>query len=421
MTKNKTDKGWEYAKDVFAKLGVDVQKAVDETMAIPVSLHCWQGDDVGGFEKAAGGADGGIAVTGNYRGKARTPEALRADFEKVMSFVPGVTRINLHACYCEPVKGKYADRDEITFDNFKNWVDWANSIRIGIDFNPTFFGHPKAADGCPLTNRDKGIRDFWVEHGRRCREIAAKIGAKTKSSVLDNFWTPDGYKDTPADRQGPRERLLDSLDRMFEKKFSPKLTVESVESKLFGVGCESFTAGSNEFYMGYAVSRQKLVCLDAGHFHPTEVISDKVTSALLFLPEIALHVSRPVRWDSDHVVTLDDELKAIAQEIVWNGLERRVRIGLDYFDASINRIAAWTIGARNMRKALLLAKLTPFKRIREAENAGDYTLRLALQEEFRLLPFGAVWDHACEQAGKGVSEQWISSYKAYERAVLAKR
>ncbi len=413
--------GWEFAKEIFGGYGIDAQGAIEEALAIPVSLHCWQGDDVGGFEKAAGGADGGIAVTGNFPGRARTPEELRADFEKVLSFVPGATRINLHACYCEPVNGQYADRDEITFANFKNWVDWANAIGIGVDFNPTFFGHPKASDGCPLTNRDPGIRDFWVEHGRRCREIAAKIGSKTHSSVLNNFWTPDGYKDTPADRQSPRERLLDSLDRMFEKKFSSKLTVDAVESKLFGVGCESFTAGSNEFYMGYAVSRQKLVCLDAGHFHPTEVISDKLTSALLFVPEIALHVSRPVRWDSDHVIVLDDELKAIAQEVVWNGLESRTRIGLDYFDASINRIAAWTIGARNMRKALLMAKLTPYQRIRDAENVGDYTSRLALQEEFRMLPFGIVWDQACAQTNKGSGKQWLESCKKYEGEVLAKR
>ena len=415
------DSGWNYAKDVFEQLGVDAQKAIDAALAIPVSLHCWQGDDVGGFEKASGGADGGIAVTGNYLGKARTPEQLRADFEKVLSFVPGVSRINLHACYAEPVAGKYADRDKVTYDNFKNWVDWANGIGIGIDFNPTFFGHPKASDGCPLTNRDKGIRDFWVEHGRRCRDIAATIGAKTKSSVLDNFWTPDGYKDTPADRLAPRDRLMDSLDRMFEKKYDASLTVDSVESKLFGVGCESYTAGSHEFYMGYAVSRQKLLCLDAGHFHPTEVISDKISSVLKFVPEIALHVSRGVRWDSDHVVTLNDELKAIAQEIVWNGLASRTRIGLDYFDASINRIAAWTIGARNMRKALLAAMLTPYKLIRDAENEGDYSKRLALQEEFRDLPFGAVWNHACEQSGKNTGSQWMEACKVYEKDVLSKR
>ncbi len=417
----KKNLGWDCAKEIFAEYGVDAQAAIDAALAIPIAMHCWQGDDIGGFEKAAGGADGGIAVTGNFPGRARTPEELRADFEKVLSFIPGTSRINLHACYSEPVNGKYADRDEITFANFKNWVDWANAIGIGIDFNPTFFGHPKASDGFALANRDKGIRDFWVEHGCRCREIAAKIGSKTKSSVLNNFWTPDGYKDTPADRLGPRERLLDSLDRMFKKKYSPKLSVDSVESKLFGVGCESYTVGSHEFYLGYAVSRQKLACLDVGHFHPTEVISEKLSAVLLFMPEIALHVSRPVRWDSDHVIALDDELKAIAQEIVWNGLESRIRLGLDYFDASINRIAAWTIGTRNMRKALLMAKLTPFKLLRDAESTGDYTSRLALQEEFRTLPYGLVWDQACAQTGKGSGKQWLASCKKYEADVLSKR
>ncbi len=417
----KKNLGWDCAKEIFAEYGVDAQTAIDAAMAIPISMHCWQGDDIGGFEKSAGGVDGGLAVTGNFPGRARTPEELRADFEKVLSFVPGTSRLNLHACYAEPVNGNYADRDEITFANFKNWVDWANALGIGVDFNPTFFAHPKASDGFALANRDKGIRDFWVEHGCRCREIAAKIGSKTQSSVLNNFWTPDGYKDTPADRLGPRERLLDSLDRMFKKKYSPKLTVDSVESKLFGVGCESYTAGSHEFYLGYAVSRQKLACLDAGHFHPTEVISDKLSAVLLFMPEIALHVSRPVRWDSDHVIALDDELKAIAQEIVWNGLESRIRLGLDYFDASINRIAAWTIGTRNMRKALLMAKLTPFKLLRDAETDGDYTSRLALQEEFRTLPYGLVWDQACAQLGKGSGKQWLASCKKYEADVLSKR
>lgn len=417
----KKDTGFEFAKECFAGYGVDVDDAVRAALAIPVSVHCWQGDDVTGFEKASGGADGGIAVTGNHPGRARTPEELRADFEKVLSFLPGKTRINLHACYAEPVNGKYADRDTISFDNFKNWTDWANAQGIGVDFNPTFFGHAKAADGCPLTNRDKGIRDFWVEHGRRCREISAQIGMKTKSSVLDNFWAPDGSKDTPADRLAPRDRLMDSLDRMFEKKYEASKTVDSVESKLFGMGCESYTAGSHEFYMGYAVTRGKLLCLDAGHFHPTEVISDKISAVLKFIPEISLHVSRGVRWDSDHVITLNDELNAIAQEIVWNGFCSRVRIGLDYFDASINRVAAWSIGARNMRKALLFAMLTPYKKIREAENAGDNTLRLALQEEYRTLPFGAVWDHVCAETGKCSGQEFIDSFKAYEKDVLSKR
>ena len=421
MKKRTIASSWTFAKEIFAEYGIDADKAINDVANIPISIHCWQGDDVGGFEKSSGGADGGIAVTGNYPGKARTPNELRDDFSEVLNLSPGVWRINLHACYAEPIKNKVASRDAITFDNFKNWTEWANNIRIGVDFNPTFFGHPKAADGCPLTNRDKSIRDFWIEHGRRCREIAAQIGKHTKSSVLNNFWTPDGYKDTPADRVAPRQRLIESLDRIFEKKYSKALTVESIESKLFGVGCESYTVGSHELCMGYAISRDKLVCLDAGHFHPTEVISDKISSILQFVPEIALHVSRGVRWDSDHVVALNDELIAIAQEIIWNEYESRMRIGLDYFDASINRIIAWTAGARNMRKALLIAKLTPIDMIRKAENEGDYSLRLALQEEFKTLPFGIAWDHLCDLADVPLSTAWIDEAKKYEDMVLAKR
>ena len=409
------------AREVFASHGIDALKAVESSFAIPVALHCWQGDDVAGFEKGSCGADGGLAVTGNYPGKARTPDELRADIEKVLSFTPGVSRISIHGSYAEPVNGKYVDRDKITIANFQNWLDWSAAAGAKIDFNASFFGHPKAADGLPLSNRDQGIRDFWIEHGKRSREIAAAIGAAQKSSVLNNFWTPDGMKDTPADRQSPRDRLEDSLDKIFKKKFDTALTADAVECKLFGVGCESCTVGSHEFYMGYAVSRKKLLTLDAGHFHPTEVISDKITSVLKFVPEIALHVSRGVRWDSDHVVTLTDELNAIAQEILWNGLQDRVRIGLDYFDASINRIAAWTIGARNMRKALLFAALTPFQKIRDAEAAGDNTSRLALQEEFKTLPFGAVWDYACAAASKGTGAEWLAAAKDYERKVLSKR
>lgn len=414
------EKNFEIASEIFAEQGVDVRKAMKKALTIPVSVHCWQGDDVGGFEKSAGGADSGLAVTGNYPGKARTPEELRSDFEKVLDLTPGKTRINIHACYAEPVGGKCQDRDEITYDNFKNWVTWAKGNKIGIDFNPTFFGHPKAADGCPLSNRNKGIRDFWIEHGKRCREIAAKIGEETGSSVLNNFWTPDGYKDTPADKVAPRQRLEDTLDKMFAKKYDPKLTVESVESKLFGVGCESFTVGSHEFYMGYAMKNNKLLCLDSGHFHPTEVISDKISASLQFLPEIALHVSRGIRWDSDHVIALNDELLAIAQEIVCNKFEKRVRIGLDYFDASINRIAAWAIGSRNMRKALLIASLMPIAAIRKAENAGDYTERFYRYEEAKTLPYGAVWNMLCEEEGVA-GDNWINVVKKYEAEVTSKR
>ncbi|MGI6494923.1 MAG: L-rhamnose isomerase [Kiritimatiellia bacterium] len=408
--------------DLFASLGIDVDAAMKAAAAVPVSIHCWQGDDVGGFEhETAAGVDGGLAVTGNYPGKARTPGELRADLEEVLRLVPGVSRVNLHACYAEFDSAPRVDRDAITVEHFRNWMDWAKAQGVHLDFNPTFFAHPKAADGLPLTNRDPAIRDFWVEHGKRCREISAAMGRELGSSVLDNFWTPDGMKDTPADRLGSRRRLAESLDRIFAETIDPALTVESVESKLFGVGCESFTPGSNEFYLGYAASRGKFLCLDAGHFHPTEVISDKLSAVYDFVPGIALHVSRPVRWDSDHVVTLNDELLAIAQELVGNDLFPKTRVGLDYFDASIHRVAAWAIGARNMRKALLMAFLTPFGKIREAEAAGDYTTRLALQEAFKTLPFGAVWDEFCERHGAPGGLGLLREVKAYEAAVTSKR
>lgn len=409
-------------RDFFASFGVDVDAAMKAAAAVPVSLHCWQGDDVGGFEHpTAADIGGGLAVTGNYPGKARTADELRADIEEVLRLVPGVSRLNLHASYAEFSSADHPDRDAITVDHFRNWIDWARAGKLKLDFNATFYGHPKAADGLPLTNPKSAIRDFWVEHGKRCREISAAIGKKQRSSVLDNFWTPDGMKDTPADRLGFRRRLADSLDRMFEEKIDPALTVESVESKLFGVGCESFTPGSNEFYLGYAITRGKFLCLDAGHFHPTEVISDKLTAVYDAVPGIALHVSRPVRWDSDHVVTLTDELQAIAQELVFNNLLPKTRVGLDYFDASINRIAAWAIGARNMRKALLIAFLTPFKQIRKAEAAGDYTSRLALQEIFKTLPFGAVWNEFCETYGVPSGLDFLKEVKSYEANVTSKR
>jgi len=409
------------AKEIFASVGIDPEQAIKAVSDIPVSLHCWQGDDVGGFEKDSGAVDGGLAVTGNYPGKARTPDELRADIDKVLSLAPGASRLALHASYAEFTLGPRVDRDALSVDYFRNWLDWGRARGVGLDFNPTFFGHPKAADGLPLTNPDKGVRDFWVEHGKRSREIAAAIGKEQGTSVLNNFWTPDGMKDTPADRIGFRRRLADSLDRMFETKIDPALTVESVESKLFGVGCESFTPGSNEFYMGYAVTRGKFICLDAGHFHPTEVISDKLSAVYDFVPGVALHVSRPVRWDSDHVVTLTDELIAIAQELVFGGLLERTRIGLDYFDASINRIAAWAIGARNMRKALLMAMLSPYRAMREAELAGDYTSRLALQEMAKSLPFGIVWDEFCRRNGAPTDREFIAAVKDYEAKVTSKR
>jgi L-rhamnose isomerase len=313
------------------------------------------------------------------------------------------------------------DRDALTADLFKNWIDWAKSLNIGLDFNQTYFAHPKVVDGFSLTSSDKAVRRFWIEHGVRCREIGAEFGKALGKTCLTNLWIPDGMKDTPADRRGPRERLIESLDAVFQKQIDPKYNLDSVEPKLFGIGAESYTAGSHEFYIGYAVTRKKLLTLDAGHYHPTEGIADKISSLLLYLPEIALHVSRGVRWDSDHIVTLTDELQAIAQEIVWGGYISRVRIGLDYFDASINRIAAWVIGTRNMIKALLLALLTPIDQLKRFEADGDYTSRLVLMEAAKLLPAGPVWDYYCQRKGVPIGNAWLTEVKNYERKVLAKR
>ncbi|HWH68916.1 MAG TPA: L-rhamnose isomerase [Candidatus Sulfotelmatobacter sp.] len=419
-TKN-IERSYQLAKERYAQLGVDTDKALEQLAGIPISIHCWQGDDVGGFENAGSALGGGLAVTGNYPGKARTPQELRGDFEKALSLIPGGSpRFNLHACYAE-MNGTKVDRDVLSVDQFKNWIAWAKSRNIGLDFNQTYFAHPKAADGMTLSHPDKAIRKFWVEHGIRCREIAGEIGKALGKTCLTNLWIPDGMKDTPADRKAPRERLAQALDAIFKKKIDKKYNVDSVEPKLFGIGSESYVVGSHEFYMGYAVSRQILLTLDAGHYHPTEGIADKISSVLLYLPEIALHVSRGVRWDSDHVVTLTDDLQAIAQEIVWGGNLGRVRIGLDYFDASINRVAAWVIGTRNMSKALLLALVAPIDRIKACEVAGDYTARLALQEEAKSLPSGPVWDYFCYRQGVPVGAAWLAEVKDYERTVLAKR
>ena len=407
------------AHERYADIGVDVDRALKALAKIPVSLQCWQGDDVGGFENFGNTLGGGIAVTGNYPGKARTPEELRADLEKALSLIPGKHRLNLHAFYGE-FGGKKVDRDEIEVAHFKNWIAWAKSNGLGLDFNPTCFSHPKAADGFTLSHRDKGIRNFWIEHCRRSREIGAAMGKALGTPCVTNVWIPDGFKDTPADRQSPRERLTASLDNVFKKPLSAKHNLDAVEPKLFGIGAESCTVGSHEFYLGYAITRRKLLCLDAGHFHPTESIADKISSVLLYLPEILLHVSRGVRWDSDHVVTFTDDLQAIAREIIATGHADRVHLGLDYFDASINRIAAWVIGTRNLLRALLLALLEP-PAIHAAELAGDNTARLALQEESKTLPFGAVWDYYCESKDVPVGEAWLAEVKGYERNVLSKR
>ena len=380
------------AQERYATFDVKVDRALAALAMIPVSLQCWQGDDVGGFETGGAALGGGLVATGNYPGKARTPDELRADMEKAFAMIPGKHRVNLHAMYGE-FAGRRVDRDEIEVAHFKPWIAWAKGLEIGLDFNPTCFSHPKAADGFTLSHRDRSIRQFWIEHCRRSRDIGAAMGRALGTPCVTNVWIPDGFKDTPADRFAPRERLAAALDEVFKKPLPAKHNLDAVEGKLFGIGAESCTVGSHEFYLGYAITRRKLLCLDAGHFHPTESIADKISSVLLYLPEILLHVSRGVRWDSDHVVTFTDELQAIAREIIANDHARRVRLGLDYFDASINRIAAWVIGTRNMLRALLLALLEP-PAIRAAELAGDHTTRLALQEEARALPFGTVWDYA---------------------------
>jgi L-rhamnose isomerase len=415
----KLDSAFQLASERYSALGVDVTTALKALSKIPVSLHCWQGDDVGGFENFGGSLGGGLAVTGNHPGKARTPDELRQDLEKALSLIPGKHRLNLHAFYGE-FGGKKVDRDEIAPEHFQNWIAWCRKNGLGLDFNPTCFSHPQSTDGFTLSHPDKAVRNFWIEHCIRSREIGAAIGKALGKTCVTNVWVPDGMKDTPADRKAPRERLADSLDKVFRKPISPKFNLDAVEPKLFGLGSESYVVGSHEFYLGYALSRKKLLTLDAGHYHPTESISDKISSVLQFMPEILLHVSRGVRWDSDHVVTLNDDLCAIAREIVANGYTSRVHIGLDYFDGSINRVAAWTIGTRNMIRALLLALLEP-PGIKTAEAGGDFTSRLALQEEAKTLPFGAVWDYYCETKEVPVGDQWLAEVKAYEVNVLDRR
>ena len=410
---------YNFARAAYADLGVDTDVAMATLEAISISLHCWQGDDVGGFENTGEGLSGGIAVTGNYPGKARTADELRADLDQALSLIPGKHRLNLHAFYGE-FGGKKVERNEIRPEHFSNWIAWAKANGMGIDFNPTCFAHPKAADGFTLSHREKAIRDFWIEHCIACREIGAVMGKTLGSPTVTNVWIPDGYKDIPVDRLGPRQRLAASLDQVFAKKHNARHHLDAVECKLFGIGSESYVVGSHEFYMGYAIKNQKVLCLDAGHFHPTEGIADKLSSVLMYVPEILLHVSRGVRWDSDHVVILDDALQSIAAELVRNKLLARTHIGLDFFDASINRIAAWTIGTRNTLKALLIALLEP-PALRKYEESGDYTRRLAMMEEFKSLPWGAVWDAYCESQNVPVGSAWLKEVKGYENRVLAKR
>ncbi len=414
------DKAFDLAKERYSEFGVDVELAMKRLANISISLHCWQGDDVSGFESEEGLTGGGIQATGNYPGRARTAEELRQDLNKTYSLIPGSHRLNLHAIYAE-TSGRKVDRNEIDSSHFTAWVDWAKANQHGLDFNPTYFSHPLAESGMTLTNPDPQIRQFWVEHGIATRKISAFFGKELGSPCVNNVWIPDGYKDIPADRKRPRELLLQSLDSIFTEKLDTKYNLDAVECKLFGIGSESYVAGSHEFYMGYAVRHNILLTLDAGHFHPTEVISDKLSSILFYVPEVLLHVSRGVRWDSDHVVILTDELRAIAEELVRGDFLNRVHIGLDFFDASINRIAAWVIGTRCILKALLIALLEPTDRLRQAELEGDYTTRLALMEELKTMPYGAVWDAYCERHNTPVGMKWIDEVKRYESDILTKR
>lgn len=420
MKSKQIEAAYKIARDQYAEFGVDTDLAIKRLAKIPISLHCWQGDDVGGFENTGTGLTGGIQATGNYPGKARTADELRADLEKALSLIPGTHRLNLHALYAE-TGGVRVDRNELEAKHFKNWIGWAKSKGLGLDFNPSFFSHPKSADGFTLAHQDKGIRQFWIEHGIACRKIGAAMGQALGAPCVTNVWIPDGYKDTPVDRKAPRERLAESLDAIFAKPINPKHNLDAVEPKLFGIGSESYVVGSHEFYLGYAVRKQKLLCLDAGHYHPTEGIADKISSVLSSLDQILLHVSRGVRWDSDHVVILDDALVAIAQELVRGKYLDRVHIGLDYFDASINRVAAWIIGTRCMIKALLIALVEPTAKLRATETAGDYTSRLALLEQCKLLPFGAVYDYYCSKAGMPTGDGFMDEVKTYEKNVLSKR
>ncbi len=416
----RVEQAYSLAKERYAELGVEVDQALSQLSGIAISLHCWQGDDVAGFENLGLDIGGGLAVTGNYPGKARTPDELRSDLDKALALIPGTHRLNLHASYAE-TGGRPVERNALVPEHFQGWMDWARQKKMGMDFNPTYFGHPKAVDGLTLTHPDDRIRNYWIEHGMACRRIGEAIGKALGSPCITNVWIPDGSKDTPVDRKTPRERLTRSLDAIFAEPIDPQYGRDAVECKLFGLGSESYVVGSHEYYLGYALSRKTLLCLDSGHFHPTEVVSDKISAVLGWLDEILLHVSRGVRWDSDHVVTLGEELVAIAQEVVRGGYLGRVHVGLDFFDASINRIAAWVVGTRNILRAFLIALLEPTMLLRERESAGDLTARLALLEELKGLPFSAVWDYHCLKQGVPVGRDWLSEVRTYEREVLAKR
>ena len=412
--------GYEYAKEAYAGMGIDVEAAMKKADAIPVSMHCWQGDDVIGFD-GSDSLSGGIQTTGNYPGRARNVDELRADIDFARTLIPGATKLNLHACYAEK-NGKKIDRDEYTIAEFQGWADWAKANKVGLDFNPTNFAHPMMDGDLSLSSPKENVRKFWIEHGKRCREIGNEFAKQLGQPCAINYWMPDGMKDTVVGSRAFRERMTASLDEIFaDKSISQKDVPCGIESKLFGIGVESFTVASHEFSLGYAIKNGLAYTLDAGHFHPTEVISAKMSAVLEFVDSTILHVSRPVRWDSDHVVCLDDELQKIMDEIIWNGYEKRTFIGLDYFDASINRIACWAIGMRNARKALLNACLADYATMQQAETEGDYTKRLTMLEERKSMPAGAIWDYYCMTRGIPVGMEWFEKVRAYEKDVLSKR
>ena len=409
---------YEYAKECYAKIGIDTEAVLDKLNQVPVSIHCWQGDDVGGFENTAD-LSGGIMATGNYPGKARNAEELMADIEKVLSMVPGKHKINLHAIYA--VTDTPVDRDKLEPKHFEKWVEFAKKNNIGLDINPTLFSHPMAADGLTLSHPDEKVRRFWIDHCKAMREVGAYFGKELGITCVNNIWIPDGYKEIPADRMGPRQRLKESLDEILSVKYDKKYLIDTVESKVFGIGVEAYTVGSHEFYMNYAAKNDCLCLLDNGHYHPTEMVSDKIPSMLLFADKVALHVTRPMRWDSDHVVIFDDELKEIAKEIVRCDALDKVIIGLDYFDASINRISAWVVGTRNMRKALLFAMLLPHNELKKYQEDGNFTKMLALSEEYKFYPFADVWDEFCRRNNAPQGESWYTQVEEYEKEVLSKR
>ncbi len=409
------------AREQYAELGIDTEKAIDIVHKIPLSMHCWQGDDVGGFEKDGATLDGGgIQVTGNYPGKARSIAELRADIEKSLSLTPGRYRLNLHASYADFSDTKVVDRDQLETKHFQSWLDWGKEKHIPLDFNATFFAHPKA-DGMTLSSKDKGIRDFWIEHAKRCREIGAWFGREQNSACIHNLWVADGMKDIPADRKGYRELLAKSYDEIMSVNISKEYLKDSFESKVFGIGSESYVVGSHEFYMGYCVKNQHMITLDMGHFHPTENVADKISSMLMFVPELLFHISRGVRWDSDHVCIMNDELKMICEELVRTNQLDKIHLATDFFDGSINRVGAWAIGLRATQKALLYALLQNNETLVAAEEKGNYFERLALNEAYKSLPFGAVWNRYCEMAGVPSDVEVIKEVMNYEKNVQSKR